>query len=72
MVNDNNISIIHGLIFYGFAQIKGEKALQNTTLHALGLTGKRAIIRYNNFLCNYCTWLILNQKRVFPVTFHLS
>ncbi|KAK2564020.1 Tether containing UBX domain for GLUT4, partial [Acropora cervicornis] len=30
---------------YMTQEIKGEKALQNTTLHSLGLTGKRAIIR---------------------------
>lgn len=30
---------------YMTQEIKGEKALQNATLHALGLTGKRAIIR---------------------------
>ena len=33
------------IIFFPFTQIKGEEALKNATLHSLGLTGKRTIIR---------------------------
>ena len=29
-----------------FTQIKGGSSLQNTTLHSLGLAGKRVVIRY--------------------------
>ena len=39
-------TLVSVLIIICFTQIKGGSSLQNTTLHSLGLAGKRVVIRY--------------------------
>ena len=45
MLFSSSISVISVLVIH-FTQIKGGSSLQNTTLHSLGLAGKRVVIRY--------------------------
>lgn len=39
-------SILVTVLVIYFTQIKGGSSLQNTTLHSLGLDGKRVVLRY--------------------------
>lgn len=48
---------MQSLIYF---QIKGESSLQSATLHSLGLTGKRAVIRYDSYCTvKFCTVTML-------------